>query len=85
MCDGSLQVRGIVLGEVNLRSTRLANAFRTKECLQILGNISHKPYSSSNDLPDTIWHTLCADRDDKGEPAPRILSSGNAPLVADKA
>jgi hypothetical protein len=50
----------------------MANAIITKECLRILGTISLKPHSRLINLPDTIWRTLCADRDEKGEPAPRF-------------
>ncbi|KIW14239.1 hypothetical protein PV08_07021 [Exophiala spinifera] len=71
-CDGSLHARGIILGEIAERSTRLANAIVTRECLSILGTISRNPHSSLIDLPDTIWRTLCADRDGKGELAPRF-------------
>ncbi|PQE24952.1 hypothetical protein CJF32_00007294 [Rutstroemia sp. NJR-2017a WRK4] len=70
-CNGSLKVRGFVLGEVAQRSTRLANAILTKECLQLLGTIVFKPHVTRMSLPDTIWRTVCADRDGKGEPAPR--------------
>jgi Heterokaryon incompatibility protein (HET) len=71
-CDGSLHARGIILGEVTQRSTRLANAIITKECLRILGAVSRKSHSSVIHLPDTIRRTLCADRNEKGEPASRI-------------
>lgn len=69
-CDGSLYARGVVLGEVAQRSTRLASAIITKECLEILGKISYDPHSDSINLPDAIWRTLCADRDDRGGTAP---------------
>ncbi|KAM3081746.1 hypothetical protein ACMFMG_005192 [Clarireedia jacksonii] len=72
-CDGSLDARGIILGEVAQRSTRLANAIITKECLQLLGTVSRKPHSNIISPSDTIWRTLCADRDGKGEPAPGLF------------
>ncbi|KAK4949812.1 hypothetical protein LTR10_011654 [Elasticomyces elasticus] len=50
----------------------MADAIITKECLRILGTISLRPHSNIIDLPDTIWRTLCADRDEKGDPAPRF-------------
>ncbi|PQE04506.1 hypothetical protein CJF31_00007327 [Rutstroemia sp. NJR-2017a BVV2] len=70
-CNGSLDVMGLVLGEIAQRSTRLANAILTKECLQLLGTIAFKPHLTLMSLSDTIWRTVCADRDGKGEPAPR--------------
>jgi hypothetical protein len=71
-CDGSLYASGIILGEVARRSTRLASAIVTKESLEILGTISRKASSDLINLPDTIWRTLCADRDDRGQPAPSV-------------
>jgi len=71
-CDGSLYAKGIILGEIARRSTRLANAIITKECLEILGTISRKFHSDLINLPDTIWRTLCADRDDRDQPAPSV-------------
>ncbi|KAL6703882.1 hypothetical protein ACN47E_009016 [Coniothyrium glycines] len=65
-CDGTLFARGIVMGKIGRRSTRLADAIITKECLEILGEVVRKPHSGLIDLPDTIWRTLCADRDGHG-------------------
>ncbi|KAG4427058.1 hypothetical protein IFR05_017459, partial [Cadophora sp. M221] len=48
----------------------MANAIVTKECLKILGTISRNPHSRLVNLPDAIWRTLCADRDDQMDPAP---------------
>ncbi|PQE28209.1 heterokaryon incompatibility -domain-containing protein [Rutstroemia sp. NJR-2017a BBW] len=70
-CNGSLEARGFVIGEVAQRSTRLANAILTKECLQLLGTIVFRPHVNVTSVPDTIWRTVCADRDGKGGPAPR--------------
>jgi hypothetical protein len=80
-CDGSLHARGIILGEVAKRSTRLADAVITKECLEILGSASSKSPSNIMSLLDTIWRTLCADRDDKGDPAPRVYRAAMLHLL----
>ncbi|KIV78733.1 hypothetical protein PV11_06349 [Exophiala sideris] len=71
-CTGSLYTRGIVLGEIGRLSPRMADAIITKECSRILGTISLRPHSNIIDLPESIWRTLCADRDEKGDPAPRF-------------
>jgi hypothetical protein len=70
----SLFVKGFVLTEVSRRSSRMANSIVTTECLEILvamsckRQIDYEEYS----FPDSIWRTLCADRDNKGERAPCI-------------
>ncbi|KAI3321986.1 HET-domain-containing protein [Xylariaceae sp. AK1471] len=71
-CNGSLYAKGIILGEIGHVSTRLADAMITKECLDILGTVSDSSQSDRINLPDCMWRTLCADRDTKGEPAPRV-------------
>ena len=79
--DGSLHVTGFVLGKVAKRSMRMANAMITKECLQLLGsvtqNLSPRPFS----VPDVMWRTICADRDDKGDPAPPFYRSAMTHLL----
>lgn len=69
-CDGSLRVKGLVLGEIAERSARMSDGMISKECISILRAASHEPQSEMDELPDTIWRTLCADRDEKGERAP---------------
>jgi hypothetical protein len=69
-CTGSLYAKGIIIGEIDQVSTRMANAIVTKECLETLGTISRNPHSGLVNLPDAIWRTLCADRDDRMERAP---------------
>lgn len=66
-CDGSLYVKGIILGEITQKSTRVANAIITEDCLDILGRIPRDQQSNVTNLPDIIWRTLCADRDDREE------------------
>jgi hypothetical protein len=66
-CDGSLYAKGIVLGVVNRRSTRMASGIITKECLDMLQTHSSQQTSGLANLPDTIWRTLCADRDVRGD------------------
>jgi hypothetical protein len=60
----TIRVRGIILAEVSRISSRMASAIVTAESLDVLGadNVSA--------LPDLICRTLCADRDEKGKPAP---------------
>jgi hypothetical protein len=70
-CDGALYAKGIIIGEVAKRSTRMANAIITKECLEILGTVAP---TRPDKLPDAFWRTLCADRDEDGKKAQPAFS-----------
>lgn len=74
-CDGSLYAKGIILGKIAQRSTRMADAIITQECLNILRTNSLHQQSSLVSLPDVIWATLCADRDNNGGRAPSSFRS----------
>lgn len=71
-CDGSLRARGRIIGEVTKRSARLASGIITKEAIDILGSISRRSESDLIHVPDEIWRTLCADRNNVGEPAQMV-------------
>lgn len=80
-CNGSLHVKGLILGKVVRVSMRMANAMITKDCLQILCSPQDAGSSRPGSVPATIWRTLCADRDDKGEEAPIVYRSAMAHLL----
>jgi Heterokaryon incompatibility protein (HET) len=67
--DGSLHVKGFILGEVLRCSPRMVNGFITKDCLSLLGNMNQTTQSGPISLPESIWRTLCADRDENGRRA----------------
>ncbi|KAF5870429.1 putative nb-arc and ankyrin domain protein [Botrytis fragariae] len=69
VCNGSLHTKGIILGEIIRRSTRFADAILTTEGLESLGSISPGRDTNRIHVPDAC-RIICADRDDKGEPAP---------------
>jgi hypothetical protein len=66
----SLFVKGRVLTTVSKRSSRMANAIVTTECLDVLEEILPLLITESFTPIEGIWRTLCADRDDKGCRAP---------------
>jgi hypothetical protein len=74
-CNGALYVKGVALGEVGKRSTRMASAIISKECLEILGTITYYSYSKLMNIPEAIWRTLCADNGDNGFPASPFYQS----------
>jgi hypothetical protein len=81
ICDGSLQAKGITVGEIAERSARMADAIVTKECIDILRAASHGSCPDHVDVPDTIWRTLCADRDERGERAPYFYQAAMLHLL----
>lgn len=68
--NGSLYARGFIYGEISRRSMRMANGIISTECLNILRASPSDQELNSMNLPDTVWRTLCADRDNRGHPAP---------------
>jgi hypothetical protein len=73
--DGTLHARGFVIGRIDQRSTRLASAIISKECLSILCQDIPETQSGVVDIPCALWRTLCADRDQNGDPAPRVYQT----------
>jgi Heterokaryon incompatibility protein (HET) len=71
-CNGSLYAKGIIIGEVKHRSTRMADAIVSKECLNMLSHGTGWRSADHTSVPDIIWRTLCGNRDDKGNPAQSI-------------
>jgi hypothetical protein len=65
-----ISARGIILTEVSRQSSRMANAIVTTECLDILEWMTVDHQSNTLQAPNSLWRTLCADRDEKGNPAP---------------
>ena len=80
-CAGSLYVKGFVFGEVAKRSMRMRNAMVTKDCLKILVSASQNLAPRPLSVPDVMWRTICADRDDKGDPAPPFYRSALSHLL----
>ena len=68
-CDGSLQARGIIVGKICEKSARMADSIISKHSLDILRKGSYNQHFDTGQIPDAIWRTLCADRDEKGERA----------------
>ena len=79
--DGSLLVKGLMLGRIAERSARMADGIITKGCLDILKATSDVTGLDRFMVPDTIWRTLCADRDEKGERAPRLYQTAALHLL----
>jgi hypothetical protein len=58
-CNGSLYAKGIVLGEITRRSTRMANGIVTNECLNMLRTKPSDPQLSFDNLSDYLANPLC--------------------------
>jgi hypothetical protein len=75
-CPKSIFVKGVLLTEVLQRSLRMANAIVTAESMKVL-----EEAHLAQDLPDYLRRTLCADRDDKGDPAPEYYKDAMREIV----
>ncbi|KAI0912242.1 heterokaryon incompatibility protein-domain-containing protein [Ustulina deusta] len=69
---GSLFAKGIVLGEVQHLSTRMADGIVLKECLEMIGGITKDDNGTICDISDSLWRILCANRDTLGSRAPSL-------------
>ncbi|KAK6379475.1 hypothetical protein LTS17_006393 [Exophiala oligosperma] len=72
--DGTLNAKGIVLGQITSISTRMADGIVYQDVLEILGGVKRCAVTHWS-FPDAIWRTLCADRDANGDRAPRYYRS----------
>ena len=78
--NGSLSAKGIILGEITHRSTRMAEAIISNDCLSMLGMRSFDPQTHFTQLPDTVWRSLCANRAN-GKPAPHYFRSATIQIL----
>jgi hypothetical protein len=65
-----LSAKGFAVGRIKQRSSRMADAIITQECLSLLGDPRKNSGARSTQEIRTWWRTLCADRDGNGDPAP---------------
>lgn len=79
-CNGSFFAKGIVLGEIETRSPRMASGVITKECLHTLLVNEDDRIWNMDSPPDVFWRTLCADRDGQGNPGPLTYRSAMTTL-----
>ncbi|KAI1132443.1 heterokaryon incompatibility protein-domain-containing protein [Nemania abortiva] len=70
--NGSVFVKGIVLGEVEALSTRMAEGIILKECLEMFPGIAVDDTGAPHDIPQSLWCTLCANYGTDGKRAPRL-------------
>jgi hypothetical protein len=65
--DGSLFVNGLVLGDIEQVSTRMASGIVLKECLEMIGGIDRGAEGQVLDISDPLWRTLCVNRNEDGQ------------------
>lgn len=70
--DGSLYAKGIMVGEISNLSTRMADGIVLKECLEMLGGLQRSEQGDLETISESIWRTLCANRDSNGDPVPSL-------------
>jgi hypothetical protein len=67
----SLTVRELVLGRVSFK-TKPFSGIITQECLKRLGWSFDRGNGTVSEVPDRLWRTLVADRDENGKNAPLL-------------
>ncbi|KAH6276611.1 hypothetical protein HBI40_056690 [Parastagonospora nodorum] len=76
-----LSVKGFTVGRIKQRSSRMADAIVTQECLFLLGDPERNSGVEYKQGIGTWWRTLCADRDRNGDPAPSSWQSAMEDLI----
>lgn len=70
--DGSLIAKGLILCTIDELSTRMPDGVILKECLEMIGGVSRDKHDKVNGIDDSLWRTLCANRDKNGYPPPSV-------------
>jgi hypothetical protein len=69
--DMSLTVRGLIIGRVSFKNEPFGGII-TQECLTRLGWSFDRGNGTVSEVPDRLWQTLVADRDENGKNAPLL-------------
>ncbi|KAF1830397.1 hypothetical protein BDW02DRAFT_582932 [Decorospora gaudefroyi] len=64
--DMSLKVTGVMIGTVSFRTDPFPDGVITRNCLEGLGWSFNKDATEIKDVPNQLWQTLVADRDEEG-------------------
>jgi hypothetical protein len=70
--NGSMHAKGIILCTLDALSTRMPDGVVLKECLDMVRGIARDENDNIIGLDDSLWRTLCANRDNNGEQPPSI-------------
>jgi hypothetical protein len=70
--DGSMHAKGIILCTLDSLSTRMPDGVVLKECLDMVKGIARDEHDNIIGLDDSLWRTLCANRDNNGEQPPSL-------------
>ncbi|KAM0816048.1 putative Heterokaryon incompatibility domain-containing protein [Seiridium cardinale] len=70
--SGSLLAKGMMLGNVEQVSTRMASGIASKECLEMIRCITVDDGGQIPSISESIWRILCANRNADGGPLPPL-------------
>ncbi|KAF4635102.1 hypothetical protein G7Y89_g2992 [Cudoniella acicularis] len=70
--DGSMNAKGLILCRISELSNRMPDGFILKEGLEVIGGIIRDERSNLEAMEDSVWRTLCANRDENGDPPPSV-------------
>jgi len=70
--DGSMNAKGLILCRISELSNRMPDGFILKEGLEMIGGITRDEHGNLEAMEDSVWRTLCANRDENGDPPPSV-------------
>jgi hypothetical protein len=70
--DGSMNVKGLILCRISELSNRMPDGFILKDALDMIGGITRDERGNLEAMEDSVWRTLCANRDENGDPPPSV-------------
>ena len=70
--DGSMTAKGLILCKIDELSNRMPDGFILKEGLEMIGGITRDEHCKLQGMEDSVWRTLCANRDENGGLPPSV-------------
>jgi hypothetical protein len=81
---GSIFVRGIVVGTINVVGPRMAEGTISREGLDLLGGVFRHNSGAIKSLDDATWQVLCCNMQQTGERAPPLFRTALLSLLQAK-
>lgn len=67
-----MNAKGLILCRINELSARMPGGFILEEGLEMIGGIARDERGNFEAMDDSAWRTLCANRDENGDPPPSV-------------
>jgi hypothetical protein len=63
-----MNAKGLILYRISELSNHIPDGFILKEGLEMIGGITRDEHGNLEAMEDSVWRTLCANRDENGDP-----------------